>query len=92
MFKHLIVIIIINLSLLIFFLIVQSFLKKRFTYLIFKILLYLIKLFLFYLKIKSNLLLLLLGYYPIAFLKKKKPINLAKCNYKIYDKEILAII
>ena len=58
-FKQLIVIITVNLSLLIFLLIVQSFLKKRFTYLIFKMLLYLIRLFLFYLKIRSNLLLLL---------------------------------
>jgi len=57
--KQLIVIIIVNLSLLIFLPIVQSFLKKRFTPLIFKILLYLIRLFLFCLKIKSNLLLLL---------------------------------
>jgi len=57
--KQLIVIIIVNLSLLIFLLIIQSFLKKRFTYLIFKMLLYLIRLFLFYLKIRSNLLLLL---------------------------------
>ena len=38
---------------------VQSFLKKRFTHLIFKMLLYLIRLFLFRLKIRSNLLLLL---------------------------------
>ena len=57
--EQLIVIITVNLSLLIFLLIVQSFLKKRFTRLIFKILLRLIRLFLFRLKIRSNLLLLL---------------------------------
>ena len=59
MSKQLIVIITVNLSLLIFLLMVQSFLKKKFTYLIFKMSLYLIRLFLFCLKIRSNLLLLL---------------------------------
>jgi len=59
MSKQLIVIIIINLSLLIFLPMIQNFLKKRFTCLIFKMLLYLIRLFLFYLKMKNNLLLLL---------------------------------